>query len=83
MALGVSKIYVMIKNKSCFLLRCSEDLHVTIHTMFCFLQLRDLVCEEVQSIAKNKGKKALSMIGFESQLLISSNSKPPPPSLNH
>lgn len=57
MALTGPRVYVMMKIKACFLPRYSEHLHVAIHTMPCFLQLRDLVYEEVQSIAKNKGKK--------------------------
>ncbi|EIE77308.1 hypothetical protein RO3G_02012 [Rhizopus delemar RA 99-880] len=58
MTLVGPKVYVMMKMKTCFLPRCFEDLHVVIHTMSCFLQLRDSVCEEGQSIIRNKGEKS-------------------------
>lgn len=58
MTLVAPKIYVMSKIKTRFLPRCFEDLHVIIHTISCFLQLRDLVCEEVKSITRNKVDKS-------------------------
>ncbi|KAI9359854.1 hypothetical protein BD770DRAFT_419400 [Pilaira anomala] len=58
MTLAGPKVYVMMKMKTCFLPRCFEDLHVVIHTISCFLQLRDLVNEEIESIIKNKKEKS-------------------------
>lgn len=65
---------IMMKIKTYFLSRCFKDLQVVIHSMSCFLQLRDSVCKEVQSIIKNKPEEAPSSIGFGSQLQILSKS---------
>lgn len=56
MNLVAPKVYTMVKIRMCFLPRCSEDFHVVINTLSSFLQLRDLVCEQIQLIAENKHK---------------------------
>lgn len=55
MTLVTPKVYVMVEVRRCFLPRCSKDFHILVNTLPSFLQLRDLVYEEVQSIAVNKG----------------------------
>ncbi|KAG2227521.1 hypothetical protein INT45_002206 [Circinella minor] len=74
MALVGPKVYVMIKMKVCFLPRSFEDLHVAIHTLSCFIQLRDLVCDEVQSIIKTKGARS-PIISWTQQAMIDINQK--------
>ncbi|KAI9243517.1 hypothetical protein BY458DRAFT_561199 [Sporodiniella umbellata] len=56
MNLVAPKAYTMVKIRTCFLPRCSEDFHVVVNTLSSFLQLRDLVCEQIQLIAENKHK---------------------------
>lgn len=56
MNLVAPKVYTMVKIRTCFLPRCSEDFHIVINTLSSFLQLRDLVCEQIQLIAENKHK---------------------------
>lgn len=69
MTLVAPKVYLLVEIRQCFLPRCSEDFHVVANTLSSFLQLRDLLYEEVQSIAANKGNVS-DNLGWIAQPLI-------------
>lgn len=59
----------MVKIRTCFLPRCSEDFNVEINTLCSFLQLRDRFCEQIQLIAENKNEMS-DILGWVSNPIM-------------